>query len=93
MANNPYVNKVQLADGTVLVDLTSDTVTADKLLPGYTAHGADGSAITGSLSSVTINAPSSGTRSFSITVPNGPNNMITFVFTVDSSGNTTVAES
>ena len=50
MANNPYVNKVQLADGSVLVDLTSDTVTADKLMSGYTAHGADGSEITGTAS-------------------------------------------
>lgn len=31
----------------VKVDLTSDTVAADKLLSDYTAHGADGEAITG----------------------------------------------
>lgn len=31
----------------VLIDLTSDTVKADKLLKGYTAHGADGETITG----------------------------------------------
>lgn len=31
----------------VLIDLTSDTVTADKVLSGYTAHGKDGEAITG----------------------------------------------
>ena len=30
-----------------LIDLRSDTVTADKLAQGYTAHGADGSVITG----------------------------------------------
>lgn len=47
MANNPYVNKVQLADGTSLIDLTSDTVTADKLMQGYTAHDASGTIITG----------------------------------------------
>lgn len=34
--------------GTTLIDLTSDTVVAGKLLSGYTAHGADGEAITGS---------------------------------------------
>lgn len=33
--------------GEVLIDLTADTVTADKLLKGYTAHGADGEAIAG----------------------------------------------
>lgn len=33
--------------GQVLMDLTNDTVTAEKLLKGYTAHGADGEVITG----------------------------------------------
>lgn len=33
--------------GQVLIDLTSDTVKADKLLEGYTAHGADGEPIAG----------------------------------------------
>ena len=40
---------------------------------------------------VTLLAPSSGTRSFTISVPNGSNsNLINFVFTVDSSYNVTV---
>ncbi len=47
MAQNPYVNKVQKADGTVLMDISSDTVTADKLLYGETAHDASGALITG----------------------------------------------
>lgn len=34
--------------GTTLIDLTSDTVTAAKVLKGYTAHGADGELIEGS---------------------------------------------
>lgn len=33
--------------GDVLIDLTADTVKADKLLKGYTAHGADGETVTG----------------------------------------------
>lgn len=33
--------------GQVLMDLTGDTVEADKLLKGYTAHGADGEPVTG----------------------------------------------
>ena len=33
--------------GNVLIDLTADTVTADKMLTGTTAHKADGSSITG----------------------------------------------
>lgn len=33
--------------GNTLIDLTADTVTADKLLKGTKAHGADGNSITG----------------------------------------------
>lgn len=60
------VNKV-VYGGTTLVDLTSDTVTADKLLAGETAHKADGTIITGAVSFQTIYSgstdPSSGTGS------------------------------
>ena len=41
------VSKVVYGDGEVLIDLTADTVAKDKLLKGYTAHGADGEKITG----------------------------------------------
>lgn len=34
--------------GDTLIDLTADTIVADKLLKGYTAHGADGEVINGS---------------------------------------------
>lgn len=40
------VNKV-VYGGKTLIDLTADTVTADKVLSGVTAHGKDGEAITG----------------------------------------------
>lgn len=40
------VNKV-VYDGNTLIDLTGDTVTADKLAVGYTAHGANGVQLTG----------------------------------------------
>lgn len=53
MANNPYVNKVQLADGQVLIDISGDTVNASRMLYGYTAHKADGSAISGTIESMT----------------------------------------
>lgn len=47
------ISKVEInnADGTknVLVDLTGDTVTADMLAKGVTAHGADGELITGTM--------------------------------------------
>lgn len=42
------VNKV-VYGATVLVDLTGDTVTADKLLKGATAHDASGEQITGTM--------------------------------------------
>ena len=42
-----YNSKVVLANGTVLIDLTADTVDAAHLLAGYTAHGANGAPITG----------------------------------------------
>ena len=40
------VSKV-IYGGQTIIDLTNDTVTKDKLLKGYTAHGADGEIITG----------------------------------------------
>lgn len=43
MANN----KVQLSDGTTLMDLTQDTVTPQTLLSGATAHNAAGEQIVG----------------------------------------------
>lgn len=46
MAENEYVNKV-VYDGSTLIDLTADTVTAETLLEGYTAHDASGALITG----------------------------------------------
>lgn len=42
------INKV-VYDSSVLIDLTSDTVTEDVLMYGYTAHSADGSEIVGTL--------------------------------------------
>lgn len=41
MANNTHVNKVVFGSAT-LVDLTGTTATADKILQGYGAYGADG---------------------------------------------------
>ena len=46
MPTNTYNSKVIFC-GDVLMDLTGDTVTADKLLKGITAHGKDGAPITG----------------------------------------------
>lgn len=46
MANNPYVNKV-VYGGQTLIDISDTTATADKILEGYTAYGADGSRLVG----------------------------------------------
>lgn len=43
---NEYVSKV-IYGNTTLIDLTSDTVEASKLLKDYTAHGRDGALVTG----------------------------------------------
>lgn len=48
MASNPYVNKVQFGDET-LIDLTSDTVTPDKVLNGVTFHDRSGAEQQGAL--------------------------------------------
>lgn len=53
MANNPYVNKV-IYGGTTLIDISDTTATADKILEGYTAYGANGQKITGTASSQSI---------------------------------------
>lgn len=46
MSETRAINKI-IYGGRVLIDLTSDTVTADKLLSGYKAHGADGNVVNG----------------------------------------------
>lgn len=46
MPTTTYNSKV-IFNGEVLIDLTGDTVTADKLLTGVTAHGKDGAPVTG----------------------------------------------
>ena len=53
MANS----KVVLKDGTVLMDISGDTVEASKLLKGFTAHGADGEPVEGAC---TFDVDSSG---------------------------------
>ena len=44
---NEYVSKVVLSNGTTLIDLTGDTITAADLLTGVTAHDKSGAPITG----------------------------------------------
>ena len=89
---NTYVNKVQLADGTSLIDISDTTATADKILSGYTAYGADGSKLTGTATggggSVTqdqdgfIVLPNTGGGS----TPSGSTNSVCGTFTTGSTG-------
>ena len=53
MAENPWVNKVEIADGTVLMDLTYDTVTSEHMLAGTLAHAHSGASIYGSIPTYT----------------------------------------
>lgn len=46
MPENQHINKIVYGN-TVLIDLTADTVTDDKILASYTAHDASGNIITG----------------------------------------------
>lgn len=48
MANS----RIQLADGTVLLDISGDTVSAGAMLYGITAHDSSGTLVTGTLFSV-----------------------------------------
>lgn len=68
-------NKV-IYNGETLIDLTNDTVTADSLLEGYTAHGADGQLINGAAKSGT----SFEVCKFYMTIVNLSNN-VTFYYT------------
>lgn len=52
MANNPYVNRVDYAGGT-LIDISNDTVTAASVLSGVTFHLPSGASGTGSIVSQT----------------------------------------
>jgi hypothetical protein len=49
MADNPYVNKVDLADGSTLIDLTGDTATESDVVRGKTFHLSSGATGTGSM--------------------------------------------
>lgn len=61
-------NSKIIYNGQVLIDLTSDTVTADKLLKGATAHGANGEVVTGAC---TYDVDSSGTTASAAEILSG----------------------
>lgn len=58
MASNPYANVVEV-NGSIVMDLRSDTVDAAHLASNYTAHDASGATITGALTFITYHVSSS----------------------------------
>ena len=71
MAENQYNSKIVLASGEVLMDLTQDTVVADKLLKGFTAHGKDGAPITGSCEFDADTGDATTEKGKPVTIPQG----------------------
>lgn len=65
------VNKIDLSDGTTLIDLTSDTVTPETLLEGYTAHNSAGALIMGIMSAgaQTVDLPAGYAMEMGIYIP------------------------
>ena len=53
MAQNEYVNKVQKADGVVIMDISDSTVVPGNMVRGVKAYNASGEPITGSLGNAT----------------------------------------
>lgn len=65
------ISKITL-NGVTQIDLTSDTVTASKLFDDYTAHGADGTVVTGSYVAPTARTASDVSVSgATVTIPAG----------------------
>lgn len=60
---NPYVNKVQKADGTVIMDISEDTVTASDVVTGKTFHDRSGTPQQGSLVTASIKSVSETVQS------------------------------
>lgn len=77
---NTYVNKIQLADGTQLIDLTDATATADKILSGYSAYSANGEKLNGNATAV-ISSVHDG---------NGNVELFGLISATDSQGNVTL---
>lgn len=80
---NQYVNKVQKSDGTVLLDLSGDTVvSASHILTGHTGHLADGSQVAGT-------APSYDIKSVIYSLTNGATSAVSTSQVISGQGYST----
>ena len=71
MPNNPYCNKVEFNNVT-LIDLTNDTVVASNVLYGASLHLADGSTTTGTMANNgAVSGTIDGLISTTYSVPSG----------------------
>lgn len=77
-------NKIVYA-GRVLLDLTNDTVTEDKLAEGVVAHNAKGEQITGTMKPITMTDDGSGNVIISGVVDDGNGNITVTGFPVTAS--------
>ena len=88
------VNKVIYGNET-LIDLTADTVTADKLLTGYSAHRADGAAIVGIFTPIDLSGDTVAADKLlsGYTAHNASGNQIIGTFTpIDLSSDTVIPD-
>lgn len=67
--SNTYVNKVELADGTTLIDISDSTVTSGSMLNGVKAYAASGAAVTGNIASKSSSDLTAST--LTVTAPSG----------------------
>lgn len=72
-ASNPYVNKIVFGNE-VKIDLTNDTVNANNMLSGVTAHDQSGAHIIGNIATKTgddVSVQILGETTVVITIPKG----------------------
>lgn len=87
------VNKVQLADGTVLIDTTSVTVDAEHLASGYTALNKAGTKITGTANvDMNVTVYSGDVVNESLILEKTPANTVTGTFEFDSTAKGTAQD-
>ena len=76
--------------GTIQTRSISDVTVVNSVLT--VPAGYYSTAINSTIPGVELTAPESGTNSFYVTLPNGANDTITLIFTVDANGNSDVTE-